>query len=69
MCSISYLDEKEKWWPPQLTVKILKLVLDSLQVTKALTMYTATIFIPLACVASIQTFVSVRFTATFGYSQ
>ncbi|EPB87379.1 hypothetical protein HMPREF1544_05805 [Mucor circinelloides 1006PhL] len=27
----SYLDEKEKWWPPQLIVKILKLVLDSLQ--------------------------------------
>ncbi|KAL9544314.1 hypothetical protein MBANPS3_007690 [Mucor bainieri] len=27
----SYLDEKEKWWPPQLAVKILKLVLDSLQ--------------------------------------
>ncbi|KAI8637358.1 hypothetical protein BD408DRAFT_57900 [Parasitella parasitica] len=26
-----YLDEKEKWWPPHLTVKIMKLVLDSLQ--------------------------------------
>ncbi|CEP09424.1 hypothetical protein [Parasitella parasitica] len=27
----SYLNEKEKWWPPHLTVKIMKLVLDSLQ--------------------------------------
>lgn len=27
-----YMNEKEKWWPPNLAVNIMKLVLDSLQV-------------------------------------